>query len=120
MSDASGAGGDSAGSGRHLRTIAGQEIAFDGEGFFWDFDQWSEEAARELAVESGLEQLGEDHWKVIRFYREYFAYHRRAPLNRDIKKGTGFTLLELQGMFPGGLKEGARRLAGLPNPKSCN
>ncbi|MCB2225437.1 MAG: TusE/DsrC/DsvC family sulfur relay protein [Desulfarculaceae bacterium] len=120
MSDATGAGGDAASSTRHLRTVAGREIAFDGEGFFWDFDEWSEEAARELAAESGLAELDDEHWKVLRFFRDYFAYHGRAPLNRDIKKGTGFSLLELQGMFPGGLKEGARRLAGLPNPKSCN
>lgn len=120
MDDASGAGGGAAGSARHLRRLAGQEIAFDGEGFFWDFDQWSEAAAVELAAEAGLAGLGPEHWKVIRFYRDYFAYHGRAPLNHDLKKGTGFTLLQLQGMFPGGLKDGARRLAGLPNPKTCN
>ena len=118
MSNDPGAGG--AGPSRHLRRIAGREIAFDSEGFFWDFDEWSEEAARELAAESGLADLREEHWRVIGFFREYYQYHGRAPLNRDLKKGTGMSLLELQGLFPGGLKDGARRLAGLPNPKTCN
>jgi TusE/DsrC/DsvC family sulfur relay protein len=114
------AGGDASGLGRHLREIVGREIAFDGEGFFWDYDDWSEQAARELAAESGLDELGDEHWRVIRFFREYYEYNGRAPLNRDIKKGTGMSLLELQRLFPGGLKLGARRLAGLPNPKTCN
>ncbi len=29
------------------------------------------------------------------------------------------TLQELEGLFPGGIRMGARRLAGLPNPKTC-
>ena len=120
MSQGDGRGNDGASLGRRLRPIAGREIAFDGEGFFWDYDDWSEEAARQLAAESGLEVLTEEHWRVIRFYREYYEYHGRAPLNRDIKKGVGMSLLELQNLFPGGLKNGARRLAGLPNPKTCN
>ena len=120
MKNAQGAGGDVAGSGRRLRKVAGRDIAFDGEGFFWDFDDWSEQAAEELATEAGLEKLEEPHWKLLRFFREFYAYNGRAPMNRDLKKGTGLSLMELTGLFPGGLKEGARRLAGLPNPKTCN
>ena len=40
-------------------------------------------------------------------------------MSRDIKKGTGLSLLEIERLFPGGLKGGARRLAGLPNPRGC-
>jgi TusE/DsrC/DsvC family sulfur relay protein len=114
------AGGDAAGLGRQVRVIAGNEIAFDNEGFFWDFDDWSEEAAGVLAAESGLVELKDEHWRVIRFFREYYGYNGRAPLNKDLKKGTNMSLLELQGLFPEGIKQGARRLAGLPNPKTCN
>ena len=121
MINADGAGGNTAGSAsRRLRKVAGRDIAFDSEGFFWDFDDWNEEAAEELAAEAGLEKLAEPHWKLLRFFREYYAYYGRAPLNRDLKKGTGMSLMEMQGLFPGGLKDGARRLAGLPNPKNCN
>lgn len=120
MGDEQGAGGGSARSGRHLRPLAGRQIAFDDEGFFWDYDDWSEQAAAELAAEAGLAALGEEHWRVIRFFRQYYEHNGRAPLNQQIKKGTGLSLMELQGLFPGGIKNGARRLAGLPNPKSCN
>lgn len=120
MDQANAPSGDAVGSGRHLRLVAGRQVAFDGEGFFWDYDDWSEAAARELATESGLASMGEVHWQVIGFFREFYEYHGRAPLNQQIRKGTGLSLLELQRLFPGGLKNGARRLAGLPNPKTCN
>lgn len=112
-------GGD-AGLVRRLRRVAGREIAFDDEGFFWDYDAWSEAAARELAAEAGLAELDEAHWRVIRFLRQFYAHHGRAPLNQQLRKSAGVSLLQLQGLFPGGLKHGARRLAGLPNPKTCN
>jgi tRNA 2-thiouridine synthesizing protein E len=46
-------------------------------------------------------------WLVIRFLRGYFLDHGKAPLNRELKAGTGFSLLELDcprlrpGAFPG-------------------
>lgn len=92
----------------------------DEEGFFWDYQDWSEAGALELAAEAGLAQLAETHWRVIGFLRQYYGHHGRAPLNQELRKGTGLSLLELQGLFPGGFKNGARRLAGLPNPKTCN
>lgn len=106
--------------GPHPRWLAGREVALDNEGFFWDYGGWSEQAARELAAEAGLNQLGEVHWRVIRFLRQYYEFHGRAPLNQELRKGAGVSLLEVQGLFPGGIKHGARRLAGLPNPKTCN
>ena len=105
--------------GRHVRLLAGREILFDTEGFFWEFDDWSPEGARELAREAGLAQLNEAHWRVLDFLREFYAYNGRAPLNNQLKNGTKLSLLELEGLFPGGIKLGARRLAGLPNPKTC-
>jgi len=105
--------------GRVARVLDGREVWFDWEGFFWDAADWNEPAAVLLARESGLEELGDAHWKVLRFFRDYYAYHGRAPLNRHLREGTGLSLGELEGLFPGGIRLGARRLAGLPNPKSC-
>ena len=105
--------------GREARLLAGRAIYFDREGFFWEANDWSEEVATILARESGLAELTETHWKVMRFFREYYFYHGRAPLNRHLKEGTGLSLQALESLFPGGIRLGARRLAGLPNPKSC-
>lgn len=104
---------------RHPRVVAGREVFFDSEGFFWDPDDWTEAGAVELARESGIEQLEASQWQVIRFLRSYFAMQGRTPMNRELKAGTGMSLIDLEGLFPGGIKHGARRLAGLPNPKTC-
>jgi TusE/DsrC/DsvC family sulfur relay protein len=102
-----------------VRIIAGREVIFDGESFFSDPGQWSEEVAQALAREAGLTELGETQWMIVRFLREYYFQNGRSPLNREIKQGTGISLMEMEALFPGGIKYGARRLAGLPNPKNC-
>ena len=104
---------------RQLRSIAGCQVYFDWEGFLWDADDWNESIAEAMALEDGLHQLEQTHWRVIRFMRAYYLYHGRAPMNRHLKEGTGLSLMQLERLFPKGIKMGARRLAGLPNPKSC-
>jgi dissimilatory sulfite reductase related protein len=104
---------------RRYRSIAGRTVLFDDEGFLWDPSDWNEEVAEAMAREVGLELFGESHRKVIGYLREFFAFNGRAPLNRQLKGGTGLSLLELEALFPGGIKLGARRIAGLPNPKNC-
>jgi tRNA 2-thiouridine synthesizing protein E len=105
--------------GRQARIIAGREIYFDWEGFLWDPNDWNEEVAKILAEESGLERLTDAHWKVLLFFREYYFCNGRAPMNRHLKEGTHMSLAEIESLFPGGIRRGARKLAGLPNPKSC-
>jgi len=109
------AGGDSG----RVRSFAGRDVFFDSEGFLVDSSQWSEGMAEQLAREMGISSLQETHWRVIHFIRDYYLQNGRAPLHRELKKGSGMSLLEIEGLFPGGIKMGARLLAGLPNPKSC-
>lgn len=104
---------------RQLRTVAGRSIPFDLEGFFWESGDWCEEAAEAMALECGLPGLNEAHWKVILFLRSFYSMNGRAPLNRQLKEGISLSLREIEDLFPGGIKYGARRLAGLPNPKTC-
>ncbi len=99
--------------------IAGREILLDNEGFLWHAGDWTEEIAEALALELGIGRLDEFQWIVIRFLRDYYAYHGRAPMNRDLKAGLGINLMDLEALFPGGIRRGARRIAGLPNPRSC-
>ncbi|MEE4113954.1 MAG: TusE/DsrC/DsvC family sulfur relay protein [Desulfobacteraceae bacterium] len=107
-------------SGYCLREIAGRNVVFDDEGFFEHFEEWSQEIFEALARECGIEQITDRHRQVVRFLREFYAYNARAPLNSEFRKGTAMSLLDLEGLFPDGLKRGARRLAGLPNPKTCS
>jgi TusE/DsrC/DsvC family sulfur relay protein len=104
---------------QQVRFVAGRERVFDAEGFLLDPHEWNEEVAEALARESGVSVLMDLQWQVIRFLRKYYLENGRAPLNRQIKSGTGLSLMEIENLFPGGIKQGARRLAGLPNPRSC-
>ncbi|MDD5206650.1 MAG: TusE/DsrC/DsvC family sulfur relay protein [Desulfobacterales bacterium] len=103
-----------------FRFVAGSRILFDRDGFLWNPEDWSREVAEALAVECGLHGMNETHWNVIRFMRDYYSHYGRAPLNAQLKTGTGMKLIELESLFPRGIKHGARRIAGLPNPKSCS
>jgi TusE/DsrC/DsvC family sulfur relay protein len=102
-----------------IRAIADREVFFDREGFLNDFEDWSEELFEVLAKEAGLLEVDDRHWHVVRFLREFYAMNGRAPMNRQLTEGTGMRLMELENLFPGGIRHGARRLAGLPNPKDC-
>ncbi len=104
---------------RVARVVAGRSVYFDDEGFFWDSDDWTETAALELARERGMPGIDKAQWRVIRYMRDYYGHHGRAPMNKDLRAGTGLTLLELERLFPDGIRLGARVLAGLPNPQTC-
>jgi dissimilatory sulfite reductase related protein len=122
VTQAAGEGGGSGrefGLSRRYRHIAGRRVLFDNEGFLWTAEDWSDDLATALAAEACLAHLTDQHWTVLRFLRQYYVENGRAPLNRQLTKGTGLSLLALEGLFPGGIRMGARRMAGLPNPKTC-
>jgi tRNA 2-thiouridine synthesizing protein E len=99
--------------------IGGKEVLLDAEGFLVNPEDWTEKVAEELARAAGLPRLTEVQWQIVLFLRTFYLANGRAPLNRDIRRETGMNLLEVERLFPGGIRHGARRLAGLPNPKSC-
>ncbi len=105
--------------GQQVRVLGGKEVLLDKEGFLWRPEDWTEQVAAAMAAESGIETLSELQWRLIKFFREYFFYHGRAPLNRDLKAGLGMSVMELECVFPEGIRRGARRMAGLPNPRMC-
>ncbi len=82
--------------------------------------QWTEEIFEVLAHEAGIEEISEKHWAVVRFIRKFYTERGTPPLNHHLKVGTGFSLTELETLFPGGIKDGARKLSGLRGPKACN
>ncbi len=104
---------------RRLRNLGGKDVLVDKEGFLWHPEDWTEDVAAALAAECGIEVLNDSQWRVVRFLREFFFQNGRAPLNRDLKAGLAMSLMEIECVFPGGIKHGARRVAGLPNPRTC-
>lgn len=67
------------------REINGKMVETDPEGYLVNLDDWSEELAAALAKEDNLE-LGEEHWKIIHYMRNYFAENGTAPNLRFCKK----------------------------------
>jgi len=89
------------------------------EGFLKQPEQWDEEVARALARLEGVEELGENHWKVINYLRRYYLEFGVAPMIRKLCKETGFSLNEIYQLFPTGPAQGACKIAGLPRPLGC-
>ncbi len=105
--------------GKRVLWVSEKKILLDREGFLKDPSLWSEEVAEVMARESGLDFLDEHQWQALHFMRDYYKREGKVPLNHKIKQGTGLGMMELEGMFPGGIRYGLRRLAGLPNVKGC-
>jgi dissimilatory sulfite reductase related protein len=111
--------GDTETSDSHTTAVQGDSALFDEEGFLLDPDVWNETIAENIARSQGMSELNELHWQVIGFLRKYYMSMGKAPLNTELRKGAGLSLTQIERIFPGGIKFGARRIAGLPNPKSC-
>lgn len=101
------------------RIIAGRTVLFNWQGYLVNFADWDEEVARELARERGIEVLSDDHWRVVRFLRDYYSFNGRMPLNREVREDTGLNLLQIDNLFPGGFKKAGPRIAGLPFVTTC-
>lgn len=95
------------------------EIEMDGDGFIVDPSQWNRELAAEIAKADGIEELSDDHWKIITIIRTNFEEKGLAPMVRVICKETGLKLREIYDLFPLGPARGACRVAGLPKPDGC-
>lgn len=100
--------------------INGKGIEVNEEGFLVNSEDWNEEIAVFLAKkEEGLENLTEEHWKVINYIRSYYLENRMAPMVRSVCKTTGLPLKKIYELFPSGPAKGACKLAGLPKPDGC-
>jgi dissimilatory sulfite reductase related protein len=94
-------------------------IEVDEDGFMQHPEEWSEVIAAALAASEGVDALGEDHWKVVNYLRNYFVQFGVAPMIRKLCKETGFDLKTIYALFPSGPAKGACKVAGLPKPTGC-
>lgn len=100
--------------------VNGKKLELNEEGFLVDPAAWDQEVAAVLAkAEEGLDQLTDEHWKVINFIRAHFNETNLAPMIRSICKNTGLQLRQIYELFPSGPAKGACKLAGLPKPDGC-
>ncbi len=95
------------------------KIEVDEDGFIQEPDKWDEKVAAALATTEGIEDLTEEHWKVMKYLRDYYLEFGVAPMIRKLCKETGFPLKKIYELFPSGPAKGACKLAGLPKPTGC-
>ncbi|MFC1829767.1 TusE/DsrC/DsvC family sulfur relay protein [Thermodesulfobacteriota bacterium] len=97
----------------------GKEFTVDEDGFIDSFDNWSEEWVQWVKNQEGIEELTEEHRKVIEVLQDYYKKNGIAPMVRILSKVTGFKLKHIYELFPSGPGKGACKMAGLPKPTGC-
>lgn len=99
--------------------LGGQNFEIDEQGFIQNPDLWTEAVATDLAKLENVPELTENHWRVVRYVRDYYLQNKIAPMVRKMCKETNFKLAEIYDMFPSGPANGACKIAGLPKPTGC-
>ncbi len=99
--------------------VGDKNYEVDEDGFLQQPDLWNKEVAEAMAKTEGVEELTEDHWKVVNFLRDYYVEYQVAPMIRKLCKSTGFKLNKIYELFPSGPAKGACKIAGLPKPTGC-
>ncbi len=99
--------------------LDGKTIELDADGHMANRSEWTEEVARDLARQEGIEELTERHWLVIHFMRKEFEAKGDAPSIRKLTKESGVATKELYQLFPKGPAKKSAKIAGLPKPKGC-
>ena len=97
----------------------GKTFNVDEDGFIDDFNNWSEDWVEYCKSEEGIEELNDEHWKVINVLQDYYRKNGIAPMVRILSKVTGYKLKYIYELFPSGPGKGACKMAGLPKPTGC-
>ncbi len=102
-----------------VTTIADREIHVDDEGFLTEYDEWDKDLAKVLAANIGIDELTDEHWKVIEFIRTDAKEQGETPTLRRVSTIGGIPTKSLFQLFP---KKPARKMAyiaGLQKPAGC-
>ena len=75
----------------------GHTFNVDEDGFIDDFNNWNEAWVRHVKQTEGIEELTEDHWKVIKVLQDYYKknplrykfYRSRSGRDDFLKKTWG-------------------------------
>ncbi len=103
------------------KNVSSMEEKLDCEGFLSDMEFWSTDVAEKLANQNAIGEyrLSDDHWKVIKYVREYYNKNGTGPAAVKVAQEFGFSTKDLCNLFSCGLVKGAYKLAGIPKPPGC-
>ncbi len=106
-------------------SVEGKDIEVDEEGYLVNLGDWSTTVATVMAEIDEVE-MGDDHWDIINFLREYYEEYQIAPAVRVLTKAVAKKLGKAKGnskylyeLFPYGPGKQACKFAGLPKPTGC-
>ncbi len=91
-----------------------ERVEFDEDGFLMNPFDWDEDLAVQLALGDGLDELTEEHWRMIGYLREHYLAHHTLPPMSYMEWLFGLGRDQGRQLFHG-MRE-AWRVAGLPNP----
>ena len=94
-------------------------LEIDEDGFIQEPERWNQDVAIALAKTEGVDDMTDEHWKLVNYLREYYLEYGIAPMIRKLCKATGFKLNKVYELFPSGPATGACKVAGLPKPTGC-
>ena len=100
-------------------------LLLDIEGYLEQSDDWSKEAAPELAALESI-ALTDSHWELITLVRSYYHKFDHSPAMRPlvkwIQQEAGLhkgSSIYLHRLFPISPAKQLARIAGLPKPRKC-
>ncbi len=99
------------------KTIAGNAIQVNEEGYLTDFSQWTREVGDEIAKEEGI-VMTPRHWEVINYLQEQHKQEVALSIRRIGKSGV-VDIKEFYALFPKGPLKTSTKIAGIPKPASC-
>ena len=105
--------------------LNGTTVEHDEEGYITNLSEWTKELADVIAAAEEVD-MGEEHWAVVNFLRDYYEEYQIAPavrvLIKSIKKSMGPDVGNnkyMYELFPYGPAKQACKIAGLPKPTGC-
>jgi TusE/DsrC/DsvC family sulfur relay protein len=101
------------------KEIAGKTVQVNDEGFMTNPSEWNKDIAVVLASEEGINDLTDNHWKIIDFCRQSASESGAAPTLRQITSGAGVTTKDLFNLFPKGPAKKVAKISGLGKPEGC-
>lgn len=101
-----------------VTSIGESQVHVDAEGFLTEYSEWSQDLAKQLAAQIGIE-LTDAHWIPIQFLRTDYPVRGESATLRQVSVGAGVPIKELFALFPGKPAKKMAYIAGLPKPRGC-
>jgi tRNA 2-thiouridine synthesizing protein E len=101
-----------------VTSLDGHQIHVNDEGFLTDPAEWTEDLARTLAAQIGIE-LTDAHWQAVRFLREDYERQGETATIRRVSTVGGIPVKQLFALFPQKPAKKMAYVAGLPKPHGC-